>query len=125
MRRATPIPGETDEQKRIRILRQLRVTPVSLADRTRGQKLTIGARSVQLPPDAYVEAIMDHVTCVDDTGPYGITPTPNWRCPEVPAYEIVRGMARLSIGIRTGRINSEQVPPDQPDAFRFVKVGLR
>src|SRR3954452_5263691 len=37
-----------------------RITPVSMAVQTRGKRITVASRRVQLPPDAYVERTVDH-----------------------------------------------------------------
>jgi hypothetical protein len=94
-------------------LRQQSATPVSIAESTRGTPITIAGHVIQLPADAYIEALRVSVLCV-----VGMP------CPETPSYIIRRGGSMISVGLQTGRINDEQTAPGESTTFVFLKEAL-
>jgi hypothetical protein len=119
----TDIPGETEEQKRERILREEferggRI--INLAAETRGQLVTIAGRQVRFPSDAYVEGWITNISCLAVDSKRPAEP-----CAEAPAYHIRRGQSSISVGALTGRINGEQLAPGEEHFFDFLKDALR
>ena len=115
--RATAIPtlpGETREQYRQRLLQQGGGRIYDIRDETRGKRITLGGKSVQLPPDAYVDGIVTDSLCA------GIRTD----C-EVPFYNIRRGSSLINVGERSGRVISEHLAPGEERAFDFLKEALR
>lgn len=78
---------------------------------TAGSVVTLGGRSVQLPPDAYVTGEVTHNNCLP--GP----------CPETPALIIRRGNSTIYVGIRSGLVDdsASQVIPGEAHLFEFLK----
>ena len=93
---------------------QLRSVQVSIADETPGKPIKLRRRTVELPPDAYVEGIIAGVTC-----PVGLV------CPQTPLYNIVRGHSKLTVSAPTGEIVRERTVPGEEAAFEFIHAALR
>jgi len=112
----TRVPGETDAQYRQRVLDAAKSggQTFDYARDTRGKPITVGAKTVQLPPDAYVEGITTNVLCVA-----------NRPCPETPFYTVRRGGSWINVAVRSGTILAEQTAPGEDHVFDFLKEALR
>ena len=108
------LAGETPEQYRQRLLREGGGKVYDIREETRGKPVTLGGKTVQLPPDAYVDGMVTHVLC-------GGSPE---AC-ETPFYNIRRGRSLINVTVRTGRILSEHIAPGEEGAFDFLKEALR
>ncbi len=117
---ATPLParapGETFEQYRQRVPQAAASggRPYNIAQETRGVAIIVAGKTVQLPPDAYVEAIVTGVTCGSARS-----------CAETPGYVIGRGHSRIGVAMDSGRILSETTAPGEESFFTFLKEALR
>jgi hypothetical protein len=110
------VAGETDlaYESRVRqeVARQAQV--FDFREHTRGAKLRIAGKDVQLPPDAYVDAYVVRVMCIAGQ-----------KCPETPLYTIKRGNSYISVTLRTGAITHEQVARGEEGTFMFLREALR
>jgi hypothetical protein len=76
---------------------------------TRGAVINIAGRTVQLPPDAYIEENMAFVQCVE-----GLP------CPEAPYYRLRRGESTVGVSLRSGARFAEKIAPGEEGAFDFL-----
>lgn len=104
--------GETKEQHRQGLLRERRVRDIRAE--TQGKPIKLGNKTVQLPPDTYVEGVVTHVMC-------GGTPA---QC-ETPFYNIRRGRSLINVTVHSGRILSDHPATGEEQAFEFLKRALR
>lgn len=114
-----PEPKTLEESLRLR--EQLRQgegrndVPIAVAGpETRGSSIGIKGKTVQLPPDAWVETWMVFATC-----PIGRV------CRETPLYSLRRGESTLVISSPSGIIYEERIAPGEEGAFAFVRDALR
>jgi hypothetical protein len=84
----------------------------SLFEETRGARITIAGREVQLPPDTYVAGTTAMATCYSDD------------CPDYPSLFVKRGNSSVYVGVRTGRITGELVGPGDTQPFAFLEEAL-
>jgi hypothetical protein len=96
-----------------------RSTVASIADQTRGQRITIAGKAIQLPADAYVRAEVVDALCAPE-----LAAQAGKACPEVPAYDIVRGKSRIVVGVKTGRVNWREFAPGEERCFDFLNGML-
>ena len=80
---------------------------------TKGARIRIADKPVQLPSDAYVGAYIPQVECVRGR-----------ICPDPPLYEIRRGSSSITVEARSGAILDERTAPGQEGAFEFLKPAL-
>jgi hypothetical protein len=66
--------------------------------------IVIAGRSVQLPPDAHVDGVIMHVTCIGSD------------CPQVPLYRIRRGNSVTTVSLRSAKMG--------PRRSRLVRRAL-
>jgi len=115
----TPLPtiaGETREQYRQRLLAQAQRAGGQIHDirqDTRGKPITVGGKTVQLPPDGFVYGMVTDVLCA-----------PGRTC-ETPFFIIQRGNSQVNVGVHSGRILEERLAPGEERAFDFLKEALR
>jgi len=81
--------------------------------RTRGRRVTLGGKSVQLPPDAYIEG---HAR--------GLVQAPNGSIGEKGAIIVHRGKARASVDDRTGKVVRVTEDPAQAGLMDFLVEAL-
>lgn len=81
---------------------------------TAGKLLNIAGKDVQLPPDAYVLALITDSLCIEGSP-----------CPETPSYVIKRGFSTIVVAIHSGTVIKKEVAPDEEGAFNFLKGVLR
>jgi hypothetical protein len=112
----TRIPGETDTQYRQRVLDTAKSggQTFDFARDTRGKPIAVGEKTIQLPPDAYVEGMTTNALCVA-----------NRPCPETPFYTLRRGGSWINVVVRSGAILAEQTAPGEERVFDFLKEALR
>lgn len=79
---------------------------------TRGERLTIAGRDVQLPADAHRNYVLSGDCAIDN---------PRCRGLEYPYSEIVRGRARVGISERSGRVLYVSAPSGEENAFDFLR----
>jgi hypothetical protein len=116
----TPRPDLTFEEameirraeEREGIARGDRIIKVS-GPETAGKLLVIAGKDVQLPPDAYVLALITDSLCIAGRP-----------CPETPSYVIKRGLSTIVIAIHSGTVDKEEVDPNDEGAFDFLKGVL-
>jgi hypothetical protein len=113
-------PGTTmAEQIRAAKERPLRTGPrVSMFDHTKGTKVRIAGKEVQLPEDAgIVHRVVVGMIRQEDLMKFGPPP-------DSQRLVIRRGQATVSVGTRTGKIYRINTPPGQEGAFNFLKEAL-
>lgn len=113
----TPIQASSREERLQRLQQERPGGKVyDVASETRGKPITVGKKTIALPADAYIEAVVTNVTC-------GVgNPDP---CPETPAYVIRRGRSRIAISVNSGRISAETLVPGEEGAFVSLKEALK
>jgi hypothetical protein len=94
--------------------RFLRRTPAKMEDTTRGKRITIAGRSVQLPSDAFIIGTSHLVNCGGGT-----------ECPDFPSIVIQRGKSTVWVGTDTGRIVNRSIAPGEDSQFNFLREALR
>jgi hypothetical protein len=87
-----------------------------MATETRGHRITVAGRNVQLPPDAAITGTIIHASCVAGQ---------EAQCPEVPSYRIQRGESSILVGLATGKLSGERTAAGEERTFDFLKEALR
>lgn len=87
---------------------------------TRGSKVFVGSKLIQLPADAYVDKFISapELFKTDDC-PAGKG------CPQTPVFGIVRGKSRIEYSAFNGELLKEQIAPGEANAFDFIRSYLK
>lgn len=112
-----PKPLTFEEERQMRAKANQEGTGQSITvsgPETAGSRIHISRRTIQLPPDAFVNAYVVSILCPPDVS-----------CPETPYYSIKRGNSSIGISARFGIIFSETIASGEEGAFDFLKETLR
>ena len=71
---------------------------------------------MRLPPDAFVEFLIEEVLCVFVEGV---------SCPETPIIVLERWSSTIAVSVNSGKVVEEAIAPGEEGAFDFLKAVLR
>ena len=94
---------------------------VPMTEKTRGQKVSIAGRTVQLPPDAALAGPMLVEIVAEPGKTVDMSQTDTLLMLVVPGS---RG-SEAAVGMKTRRVGEKIAPGDPPDTFAFLKEALK